>query len=113
MNTTGNGGHRKTWTEEIEVAGSQLLDRIKELMAEGQVRRIRIMGPDGGLILEIPLSVGAIAGGAVALAAPLLAVLGAFAALVARARVEIVRDRDKHQPGTGSRPDTGSRPSAS
>jgi hypothetical protein len=53
------------------------------------------MGPDGSLILEIPLTVGAIAGGAVALAAPLLAVLGAFAALVAHARVEIVREGDQ------------------
>lgn len=95
--------HPKTWTEEIEVAGSQLLGRIKELIAEGQVRRLRIKAADGSLILEIPLSVGAIAGGAVALAAPLLAVLGTFAALVARAKIEIVRDEPKRA-GTGEAP---------
>lgn len=72
-----------------------MLGRIKELVVEGQVRRLRIKAADGSLILEIPLSVGAIAGGAVALAAPLLAVLGAFAALVARAKVEIIRDEPK------------------
>ena len=92
MDENKGGEHRKTWTEEIEVAGGQLLERIKELIAEGRVRRLRIKAADGSLILEIPLSVGAIAGGAVALAAPLLAVLGAFAALVARAKVEIVRE---------------------
>jgi hypothetical protein len=82
---------QKTWTEEIEVAGGHLVERIKELIAEGNVRRLRIVAPDGNLILEIPLSVGAIAGGAIAIAAPVLAVLGAFAALVTKARIEIVR----------------------
>jgi hypothetical protein len=96
-------GRRKTWTEEIEVAGSQLVERIKQLMAEGHVRRLRIKGPDGSLILEIPLTVGAIAGGAVALAAPLLAVLSAFAALVAHAKVEIVREGEGTS-GTGGGP---------
>jgi hypothetical protein len=84
--------HRKTWTEEIEVAGGQLVERVKRLVAEGNVRRLRVRGADGSLIIEIPLTVGALAGGAVVLAAPVLAVLGALAALVASARIEIVRD---------------------
>lgn len=84
--------HKRTWTEEIEVAGGQLVERVKELFAEGNVRRLRIKSADGGLILEIPLTVGALAGGAVALAAPWLALIGAFAALAVRARVEIVRE---------------------
>lgn len=84
--------HKRTFTEEIEVAGSQLVERVKELYAEGKVRRVRIKSADGNLILEIPLNVGAIAGGAVALAAPWLALIAAFAGLVARARIEIVRD---------------------
>jgi hypothetical protein len=65
------------------------------------VRRLRVKAADGSLILEIPLSVGAIAGGAVAIAAPLLAVLGAFAALVARAHVEIVREDEHHPENVG------------
>jgi len=101
MNQNANEGRHKTFTEEIEVAGSQLVERVKELLAEGKVRRLRIMGADGALILEIPLAVGAIAGGAVALAAPWLAVIGAFAALVARARVEIVRDAPKDGKAAG------------
>lgn len=91
MDENKDGERRKTWTEEIEVTGSQLLERIKDLIAEGQVRRLR-----GRRRFTHPprdsLSVGAVVGGAVALAAPLLAVLGAFAALVARAKNEIVRE---------------------
>jgi hypothetical protein len=92
MDENKDGERHKTWTEEIEISGAELMARIKELLAEGRVRRLRVKAADGSLILEIPLVVGAIAGSAVALGAPLLAVLGAFAALVARAKVEIVRD---------------------
>jgi hypothetical protein len=88
----------KTFTEEIEVAGSQLVERVKELLAKGKVRRLRVKGPDGHIFLEIPLNVGALAGGAVTLAAPWLAVLGAFAALIAHARIEIVREEPDDSP---------------
>lgn len=83
---------KRTWTEEFEVAGDQLVASIKRLAAEGQVRRIRITEPDGDLVLEMPLTIGAIAGGAVVIAAPLLAVIGALAAFVTKVRVEVVRD---------------------
>ena len=95
MSEDGKSDHRKTFTEEIEVAGGKLVERVKELLAEGRVRRLRIKAADGEPIVEIPLNVGAIAGGAVALAAPWLALIAAFAALVAHARIEIVRDEPK------------------
>lgn len=82
----------RTWTEEIEVAGDQLVASIKRLAAEGQVQRIRITEPDGDLVLEVPLTIGAIAGGAVVLAAPLLAVIGALAAFVTKVKIEVVRN---------------------
>ena len=82
----------RSWTEEIEVAGAELVDRVKKLAAEGQVRRIRITEPDGDLVLEIPLTIGAVAGGALVLAAPLLAALGALAALLTKVKIEVVRD---------------------
>ena len=75
---------KRTWTEEIEVAGDQLVASVKRLAAEGQVKRIRITEPDGDLLVELPLTIGAIAGGAVVLAAPLLAVIGALAAFVSK-----------------------------
>lgn len=92
MDQKSGDDHKRTFTEEIEVAGAQLVERVKELYAEGKVRRVRIKSHDGDLLLELPLNVGAIAGGAVALAAPWLALIGAFAGLVARAKIEIVRD---------------------
>ncbi|MFN4159366.1 MAG: DUF4342 domain-containing protein [Gemmobacter sp.] len=83
---------RPTWTEQIEVAGDQLIAQIRKLAAEGSVRRIRITEPDGDLVVEMPLTIGAIAGGAVVLAAPLLAVLGTLAAFLTKVKVEITRD---------------------
>lgn len=82
---------KRTWTEEIEVAGDQLVASVKRLAAEGQVKRIRITEPDGDLIVELPLTIGAIAGSAVVLAAPLLAVVGALAAFVTKVKIEIIR----------------------
>jgi hypothetical protein len=83
----------KTFTEEIEVAGNQVVERVKELVEEGNVRQLRIKSAAGDdVYLEMPLTIGVLAGGAVALAAPWLAVVGAFAALVARVKIEIVRE---------------------
>ena len=82
---------KRTWTEEIEVAGEELVARVKELAADAQVKRVRITEPDGDLVLEVPLAIGAIAGGAVVLAAPLLAVIGALAAFVTKVKIEVVR----------------------
>jgi hypothetical protein len=81
--------------EEIEVAGSQLVERVKELIAEGNVRRLILRTQDDKLIMEIPLTAGAVFGGVVTLFAPLLAALGALAALIARVKVQIVRTEEK------------------
>ncbi len=94
--------HTRTFTEEIEIAGNQLVEQVKSLIAEGNVRQIRIKDADGDIYLETPLTIGAIAGGVVVLAAPWLAILGVIAALVTRVRVEVVReetpaDTDKNQ----------------
>jgi hypothetical protein len=89
---------KRTWTEEIEVAGDKLVAEVKRLAAEGQVKRIRITEPDGDLLVELPLTIGAIAGGAVVLAAPLLAVIGALAAFVSRVKIEVVRSGADDKP---------------
>lgn len=93
------GAPRRTWTEEVEVAGEDLVGRIKRLAAEGQVKRVRLIEPDGDIILDMPLTIGAIAGGAVVLAAPALALLGAFAAVVTKVKLEIVRNGDEPPKG--------------
>jgi hypothetical protein len=81
----------RTWTEEIEVAGGELVSRIKELVQAGNVRRVILRTPDNTLLLEIPLTAGAVAGGVVVLLSPVLAALGAMAAVLARVKVQIVR----------------------
>jgi hypothetical protein len=81
----------RTWIEEIEVAGNELVERVKELFAEGNVRRLILRTPDNKLLLEIPLTAGAVVGGVVTLFAPLLAAVGALAALVAQVKVQVVR----------------------
>lgn len=83
----------KTFTEQLEVAGNQLVDQVQDLVKQGNVRKVIIKSADDRELLEVSLTVGALAGGAVALAAPWLAALGAIAALVARVKIEIVREQ--------------------
>jgi hypothetical protein len=83
MSMTEQEPHKKrTITEEIEIAGSQLVERVNGLLAEGKVRQLRIKAEDGDVYLETPLTIGVLAGGAITLAAPWLAILGALAALI-------------------------------
>ena len=86
----------RSFTEEIEIAGHQLIETIKALVAEGNVRRVRIRAEDGTVFLEIPLTAGALAGGVVVLTAPWLAAIGAVAGLAAKVKLEIVRDPSDH-----------------
>jgi len=79
------------WTEKIEVAGCQLVDRVKELIAEGNVRRLIVRTPGNKLVLEMPLTAGVVVGGVLTLATPQWVALGALAALVARVKIEVVR----------------------
>ena len=88
----------RTWTEEIEVAGTELIDRIKELVEAGNVRRVILRTPDNKLLLEIPLTAGAVAGGMVVLIAPVLAALGAMAALLAKVKIQVVRTDNADRP---------------
>lgn len=96
----------RSFTEEIEIAGHQLIDTIRRLVAEGNVSRVRIRAEDGRVFLEIPTTAGAVTGGLVVLTAPWLAAIGAVAGLAAKARIEIVRDTpaDDHKGEAGNPP---------
>jgi len=83
--------NRNTWTEEIEVNARDIIEKIKELIQEGNVRRLIIKKENGDLLLEVPLTTGVVAGGIVTLVAPILAALGAMAALLTKVKFEIVR----------------------
>ena len=81
----------KTFTEEVEVTSSQLVAHITKLIAEGNVRTIKVRSQNGDVHFEIPMTAGVVTGGIVALAAPWLVALGALAGMVAKLKIEIVR----------------------
>ncbi|MBI1794024.1 MAG: DUF4342 domain-containing protein [Chloroflexi bacterium] len=72
-------------TEEFRVNGEELLARIKKLVHEGNIRRIIIKNKDGGVVMEIPMTIGVVG----ALLAPTLAAVGAIAALITEATVVV------------------------
>ena len=75
-------------SEKFTVSGSQLVEKVKQLIHEGNVRRVRLLH-EGRTIIEIPLTIGAPVAVAGILAAPVLAALGAFAALVTECTIEV------------------------
>lgn len=84
-------GGWKTFTEEIEVTGQQLLETINRLIAEGNVRRLNIKSESGDVFLSVPLTGGAIAGGILMLGAPWLAIIAGVAGMLAKVKLEVVR----------------------
>jgi pantoate kinase len=89
----GNGKEGNKVTEELEVVGSQLVERVQELVRQGNARRLIVRGSDGKVWLDTPLTLGAGLGGALALAGGLpIAALAAIAAVFTKVRVEIVRE---------------------
>lgn len=79
-------GERDRW-EEFEVRGEELLTKIKELVREGNVRRVVILNEDGRTLIEIPLTIGVVG----ALLLPAAAAIGAIAALVTNCTVRVER----------------------
>jgi len=74
--------------EKFTVSGSQLVEKVKQLICEGNIRRVRVLH-EGRVVLEIPLTIGAPAAAIAILTAPLLAALGAFAALITECTIEV------------------------
>ena len=78
----------KVFTEEFQVSGEMLLAKIKELINEGNIRRIIIKDESGKTIVDLPLTFGVVG----IVLAPQLAALGAIAALVTKATIVIERE---------------------
>ena len=77
--------------EEMKVKGNELVDKVKEIIEEGNARRI-IIKKDRKTVMELPLAVGVGGVTAAILFAPVLAAVGAFAALVSDVKVVIERE---------------------
>lgn len=84
--TNNTAQDQKSYTEELQVMGEQLLSKVKELLHEGNVRRI-IIKQDGRTIVEFPLTIGVVG----VVAAPILVAIGAISALIAQCSIEVIR----------------------
>jgi hypothetical protein len=76
-------------TEEFRVSGEQLLAKLKELLHEGNIRRVVIKDKDGKVLIEFPLSIGVVG----FVLAPTLAAVGAIAALVSEATIIVEKEK--------------------
>jgi hypothetical protein len=92
----------QTRQEEFEVTGEAVVAKIKDLLHQGNIRRITLKGEDGSTLIEIPLTIGVV--GVILL--PVWAAIGAIAALAARLTIVI----EKVNPTTPASPETPSEP---
>ena len=77
----------KTHTEEIHVSGEELISKIKELVHEGNIRRVIIQNEKGRTLIDIPLTLGVVG----VLLVPQLAAVGAIAALMTKGTIIVER----------------------
>jgi hypothetical protein len=80
----------RTWnvnTERLRVTSGELLSKLRELMHEGNVRRVVVRGHDERVLLDIPVTAGAVG----VVLAPFAAVFGVLAAMATRCTIEIER----------------------
>lgn len=84
-------GDNETWYEEFKVTGDSLLTKVKELVAEGDVRRVFVRSDSGKTLLEIPLNAGIAVTAVSAILAPWLVAIGAIAALATSVTIGVER----------------------
>lgn len=85
------------WTEEFSVKSTEVIDKVKELLHEGNINKIRVKH-DGKTLVEIPVALGAI--GAIAL--PQVAALGVLVAVFKRCTIEVIRGEGEGAEGKHS-----------
>ena len=89
---------------EFKIEGEKLLAKVKELIHEGNIRRIIIKNEDGKTIIEIPMTVGVVG----SLIAPVMAAVGAIAALAAHYTIVVERE-DEDEKSKEEKKDSGER----
>ncbi|MDZ8054366.1 MAG: DUF4342 domain-containing protein [Aulosira sp. ZfuVER01] len=83
----------KVSVEEFSINGDALVTKIKELIHQGNIRRIIIKNQEGGTLIEIPLTVGVVGGVISAALFPVIAAVGVIGAMVAHLTI-VVEKRD-------------------
>jgi hypothetical protein len=81
----------KVRTEEYSVSADDAVKKIKEILDEGNVRKLVIQTDEGKTLIEFPLTIGVAAAAGVLLLAPLLAAVGALAAIVTDMKIIVER----------------------
>ena len=81
----------KIRTEEFKVTSEQAVSKVKELVQEGNVRRLILKTQEGRTLIEVPLTIGVAAAAGVLLLAPILAAVGAFAAILTHLTIVVER----------------------
>ena len=79
----------KTTQESFKVNGEELLKKVKEIIKEGNVRKITIKNKEGKTLVEFPLTIGVVG----ALLAPMFAAVGALAALITECTITVEREK--------------------
>jgi hypothetical protein len=82
---------KKTWYEEFKVSGENLLAKVREVIREGNVQRIILKNEEGATLIEIPMTAGVAVTVLTLAFAPVLAAIGAIAALVAHVTLVVER----------------------
>ena len=77
----------KVCLEEFEISGDKVIAKVKELLHEGNIRRVSLKTEDDKTLIEVPLTIG-VAG---AILVPVWAAIGAIAAMVAKLRIVVER----------------------
>jgi hypothetical protein len=81
---------KKTRTEEFKLNGDEILNKLKELLHQGNIRRIILKDESGKTFMEIPLTVGVVG----AIVIPVWAAIGAIAALVSKLTIVVEKVED-------------------
>ncbi|MCG8568771.1 MAG: DUF4342 domain-containing protein [Spirochaetes bacterium] len=79
--------------DEFKVKGEELLSKVKEILHEGNCRKIVIKDDKGNTFIEIPLSIGVVG----TVFAPVLAAVGAIAALASNFTIEVIKKDDEQE----------------
>ena len=84
---------KKNKKSEFKVKGEELLKKVKEIIHEGNVRKIIIKNEEGKTYLEIPVTIGVVG----VLLAPVWAAIGALAAVASKFKIEIVKKDEEEE----------------
>ncbi len=80
-----------SWEETFHVSGEDMIKKVKEIAKEANVRRIIVKDKKGNILAEFPLALGAV----VTVLVPVLAAVGALAALLSECSITVIREKKK------------------